>query len=638
MATYLTQTYIPQEKRQDTNFPLLAQVMQIKQGKYDANRAKIQQTLDAFGIQSEQVLRDSDKEYMSAKLSSIVDNINDYGTKDLSQIGVTENLVGSIKAAAKDPIIQSAIIETQKVNRYKAEVAKLKEKNIELYSDINFEDALYEAGYKEYMEGKTNKMGQLQYTPYSDYNKEIGDKMLDIISKRKGQTIEVPILDANGNPTGAVEKTQVNGLSPEQLRSIATTMITPSNLQQIAIDGRYSSRGREKEVLEAIQIATTEREKTLNLNIAQYETKLKGLDDKSEDAMKLSRTIDYLKKEQQSLQQNMEVFTKDPKAASAYLQREKVLNNFVTAYAPLRVESRTIVKDDVYFAQKNLEISQANLKLKFEKVSEERRKEQQKIEEQAQTNLGEFSVMDLGADTTETLKDIETEVENNILGITEEINQTVVQLRDALSREADSGDTQASEDLKILNDVVANKRENQSEVDAIREHFISSQSNIKPYVLQNQEGDKINLGSRLREQVQKFEIYNSKFQTEKKQQYKRHVEGTIDNEDYIAQIQKPEFDDVQIMWKGSMRPIQQVLKTEKIVNAQGIPVRTIGSNPELLDEIKRSYQARAAIEDARGSSATWNRENKYVEEVAKTFGETNVLEKEEIQGQDIVSS
>lgn len=185
---------------------------------------------------------------------------------------------------------------------------------------------------------------------------------------------------------------------------------------------------------------------------------------------------------------------------------------------------------------------------------------------------------------------------------------------------------------------MANKRENQSEVDAIREHFISSQSNIKPYVLQNQEGDKINLGSRLREQVQKFEIYNSKFQTEKKQQYKRHVEGTIDNEDYIAQIQKPEFDDVQIMWKGSMRPIQQVLKTEKIVNAQGIPVRTIGSNPELLDEIKRSYQARAAIEDARGSSATWNRENKYVEEVAKTFGETNVLEKEEIQGQDIVSS
>ncbi len=626
MATFLQRTYIPQEKRQDTNFPLLAQVMQMKQGTYDANRAKIQQTLDAFGIQAQQVLRDEDKEYMAAKLSSITSQINDYGNKDLSQSSVTEDLMGNIRAAASDPIIQNAIQTTQKFNNFQTEVAKLKEENPELYSDINYQYALESAGLKDYMDGKTNTIGDLNYTPYNDYNKTINDNIIDLLGKKGKRTIQQRVLDSNGNPTGEIQETEIDGLSPDQLRVVAESMLTAQDMKQIEIDGWYNNGGFDNpNILSSVQAPLNKRMRDIDEQVTKYRIKADQLSAGSPKRKQYLSDITKLEQEKINIEKNIDVFTKDPKAASTFLEREKVINGITARFAGLYSETPRIVKDEAYWAKMNYNLALAK---------------EQRLSREAQSKLaedrGSFSQAPLPTNLEGTeLEAIETEIQNQIDTTSTELDTTFRQIRTVLEREALSGNSQAIKQWESLNQKLQNKEKGQSDVSIIQEFVLSNNSNVDALVLTNENGE--NLKAKVRSLVERQKIELSGLEAEKKLARDRHVDVTINTDQTFKAFHKNP--NITMLWRGKATPVHQILKAEGLMDENGNKTGDLKNNPKLLQELQKSYYASDILNDLTRLTTTTDKfdAEQSLKELSLFFGEksSDVL-KEQYTGSTIV--
>lgn len=608
MATFLSRTYIPQKQRQDTNFPLLAQVMQMKQGKYDANRAKIQQTLDAFGIQAQQILRDEDKEYMATKLSSITSQINDYGNKDLSQSGVTENLMGDIRRAASDPIIQSAIQNTQKFNSFQKDVATLKEKNPELYSDINYQYALENAGLKDYMEGKTNTIGDLNYTPYNDYNKTINDNIIDLLGKKGKRTIQQRVLDSNGNPTGEIQETEIDGLSPDQLRVVAESMLTAQDMKQIEIDGWYNNGGFDNpNILSSVQAPLNKRMRDIDEQVTKYRIKADQLSADSPKRKQYLSDITKLEQEKINIEKNIDVFTKDPKAASTFLEREKVINGITARFAGLYSETPRIVKDEAYWAKMNYNLALAK---------------EQRLSREAQSKLaedrGSFSQAPLPTPTEGTeLEAIETEIQNQIDTTSTELDTTFRQIRTVLEREALSGNSQAIKQWESLNQKLQNKEKGQSDVSIIQEFVLSNNSNVDALVLINENGE--NLKAKVRSLIARQEMELKGYETEKKLARDRHVNTTINSDQTFKAFHKNP--NTTMLWEGKAVPVHKVLKSEGLMDENGNKIGDLNNKPKVSQELQKSYFATDILNNINPLAPF--EDSKSLSELSSMFGESS---------------
>lgn len=411
MATFLQRTYIPQEKRQDTNFPLLAQVMQMKQGAYDANRAKIQQTLDAFGIQAQQVLRDEDKEYMAAKLSSIVSQINDYGNKDLSQSSVTEDLMGNIRAAASDPIIQNAIQTTQKFNSFKKEVAKLKEKNPELYSDINYQYALESAGLKDYMEGKTNTIGDLSYIEYTDVSLELKDisENLDKYAAVVKQT----------TPEGMYFVTKEGKtLSKQRIRQIAELQLSDKAKRQMQVNSwaNFETKMSPESITQNFSKLRDTKLNNVDGQIQQLKVNIDNTNNPSEK-IRLQQELEAYQSYRKQEKEAYDSYIKNGNvSAMAFsLEKEILLDNFATTYSPTFNINTTYSENTAF-------LKQEKLKADALKASTKQDSDNDGIPDIESTKIPtEYSSVEFYDSTIEKAKSFETGYKNKVKSIFENL-------------------------------------------------------------------------------------------------------------------------------------------------------------------------------------------------------------------------
>lgn len=236
MANFLSATYQPAQPRTDENFNLLASVQLMKQQTYDANRDKIQQTLTNWGLQ--EVLRPEDQEYISAKLTDLTNTINTLGNRDLSSSNVTADINNKIALASQDVVIQNAIENTAKYQAFNSQVSKLREKNPEQYSDINYQDALDMAGFNEYMSGATNKIGNLSYNTYVDVPKKINDATSQW-AKDHGYRKEF----SRENNGYFFVNTERKVLTENEVVNFIQNSIDPETARQMQINARYTFKG-----------------------------------------------------------------------------------------------------------------------------------------------------------------------------------------------------------------------------------------------------------------------------------------------------------------------------------------------------------------------------------------------------------
>lgn len=219
------------------NIDLVKDVMMYKQQKVDAAREKIYTQVDY--LMGQEIDKPEARAYMEDKMSGVIANINQkFKGVDLSSDGVTRAIQGEISSVLDDTVI-NAIAGTKEGRRMHKMLSDLQINNPELYSAANAYAAL--KPYNEWVnDGKAgSRIAPLQYTPYTDYNKELKDR-IDFISKlHKGAKVQIPILDKDGYPTGAVQEVTKDMLTPEQIASFALSGLSDKARQQMQVEAIY---------------------------------------------------------------------------------------------------------------------------------------------------------------------------------------------------------------------------------------------------------------------------------------------------------------------------------------------------------------------------------------------------------------
>ena len=219
------------------NIDLVKDVMMYKQQKVDAAREKIYTQLDY--LMGQGIDKPEARAYMEDKMSGVIANINQkFKGVDLSSDGVTRAIQGEISSVLDDTVI-NAISGTKEGRRMHKMLSDLQINNPEFYSAANAYAAL--KPYNEWVnDGKAgSRLAPLQYTPYTDYNKELKDR-IDFISKlHKGAKVQIPILDKDGHPTGAVQEVTKDMLTPEQIASFALSGLSDKARQQMQVEAIY---------------------------------------------------------------------------------------------------------------------------------------------------------------------------------------------------------------------------------------------------------------------------------------------------------------------------------------------------------------------------------------------------------------
>ena len=361
---YLTQEYRVTNPPQLGDINLARSVMTSMQGKYDANSAMISQTLALYN-QNLKGLRESDNSYIADKLKRVKTEIDNYSKKNsnLAYGYNKDSIISAITSTLEDPIVMDAITSRQNYMSYNAQVEKLKEKDSGKYvNDDNFKYGLHEGGYSDYISGKTNKLGAMTYTPYIDL-REKHLKDLKTIKDIKGKkTIET--LDGQGNK---ITKS-IDGMTDEQIKDYFDSNLSGQERKQMLINGWGKYGNSDKEARDVYAKYTNQKIKNYETNLLTLETQSKnpniGVSTKEEKI----RERDNVKNKLSELK-NTDISKISLEDLSYNLEKAGYVDSISqVAGAEWSV---SYGKDDVYFANKQLDIDYQELALKQAKEQRE---------------------------------------------------------------------------------------------------------------------------------------------------------------------------------------------------------------------------------------------------------------------------
>jgi len=352
MANYLGQTFVPNTPRTDENFNLWSQVAQMKQSTYNSNKSQLQQTLNVIGAQ--QLLRPQDTEYLAAKITDVTNKINSSANRNLADSNVTQELTSTISGIVADPYISDAIAQTAKFNNFQTQVNTIREKKPELFNNTNYEYALSNAGYEEYMKGDTNKIGTLSYTNYVDVTANSLKKIKELKDLRGKRVIETP--DPQ-NPGQSIKRT-IEGLTDKEIFDNIPGILTPEENQQLNINGWSKYKNN-------LQLAQQNFNATKSNLFSQ-------IDEKAENAQAILNNSASTKQQKQQAQLHLDSYKKEKEQTNNELSAidtnnitslggflEKVGFKSNIATAAKSEWSTEYEKDDYWFAKRNLELDAA---------------------------------------------------------------------------------------------------------------------------------------------------------------------------------------------------------------------------------------------------------------------------------------
>ena len=259
------------------------------QQNYDVNTMQTQQLINQYS--NTDLLKDIDKEYLGDRLKSIVNYINESGTRDWSRKNITNEIQSYVSSAIDDKVL-NAIASTKAYRKQIEEIENIKKTKPELWSLQNQEFAT--ADLNRYLSSKEvgDKYNARPYTPYTDVQK----KILENSKILKDFGVEYHYDEIGGNSwftrIGKKEK-----ISVESAKEYLNMMMTPELKNQLHIDGWYTYRGKEDSEIKKIyddqvdaNIEYIENRKSeLNLELTKPTNKSK----KSEIQGEISKLDDF---------------------------------------------------------------------------------------------------------------------------------------------------------------------------------------------------------------------------------------------------------------------------------------------------------------------------------------------------------
>ena len=355
------------------------------QSRYDANKSLIDQTLAQY--ESLRGLTETDNAYIAAQVSNVKNQVNQLGSLNLAHSTGRDSVLNNMKNVLKDPIVQDILVSKANYDNYNAEVSKIKEKKPENYNDANYQYGLVMGGYKDYLEGKTKKLGSMQYTPYKDLTEE-HLKKIKTIKDLKGKRF----IETRDNQ-GGIQKKEIDGLTNQEIQEYFGSIMTSEELQQMKINGWARFGQNETQTRGYFKDYNTKLQGAYNSELKLAQAKQKNTSLPQNEREGAEREIEAIKSKINQAKINVDNADKY-NIADVSLQLEKAdylsgLSNIASAEW-----SAEYKKDEIFFAQEDL-------KIKYEDLALKRAKEERETAEFGLKMRKEYGVGADGQPTTE---------------------------------------------------------------------------------------------------------------------------------------------------------------------------------------------------------------------------------------------
>ena len=366
------------------NVDVIKDVMAYKQGRVDANRARMYEQIDY--LMGQELAKPQDREYLRTRMSDTIARINEqFDGVDLSSDGVTRAIQGEISSVLDDKVI-NAIAGTREYQRLMQEIEDIRINHKDQYSPIN-EQAAIMPYLNWYNDGQVGtRLGSLRYTPYYDYRGEANKRLKDFKTTNKGRKIQEPICDVNGNQTGAMYEINIDDMSMSQVRNMAASSADPRAMEQMRIEAEYMARMNPM-YQDPTSFATYAQQygQRYNIEIAQLEAKIKTVGDNSTLKTMYQSQLNEAKAYRDRYNLNVQEILQNysPQAAAALVVNNGFLDSMADAWS---YDNTSVLrqKDEYWFAKQkenrdSMEFVENMAKKKLENESLRIKNEQEQI-------------------------------------------------------------------------------------------------------------------------------------------------------------------------------------------------------------------------------------------------------------------
>lgn len=559
MANYLSRPYQPSAPVSRGNINLDMTVLNTLQSRYDANKAIVDQAMSQYEMLKG--LRPEDNSYIAAKVAEAKAQIDKFGNMRFEHKSSVDTVMSTLKNVLEDPIVKDAIQSRASYEQYNAEASKRREKNDGSYSDLNYQYGLYKGGFNDYMQGKSNKLGSMAYTPFTDYRKELKD-IAENIDKYDTD------IKKSWSEGGYIYTREGKVITEDKIKNIAESFLTDGAKQQLTISGWGSihqgntEEERQANTLQAFKSYSTSKlaDEKSKLLLYQSEAKKTGLDEDKKNAELAQENYNNVEKRLNEIAQSGNF---EQMYGTVY--RDTTVGNFAKTIAYNTVDITEVKGDTTYMAQMKMAYDrerdaikdaqwQANYQLKA--------KEAGLLEDGSafQTRT------DFGQETPEA-GNVEQKVSEEIDGLNTTIDAKVNSIFSTLDKEtqeAIDAEVSASKGLKTRADVL---------VEYNQGSLVSAE-------------DADTLNGLITERYVKQEAYNKHAKAVDKE-----AEALLDSPElYKDLFNKP---NIKIMWKSNsgkemLFSAKDILLANGIVNEKG---EKIQSKPGVREAIKKSLLA-----------------------------------------------
>jgi hypothetical protein len=264
---------------------LLGKVLQYKQAQYDSGVQKVQGHLDALA--SMDIVKDSDKQYLNAKLNNLVSGINGMGGVDYSDSNTTNQIAGLSSQIYGDDNVIGAVANTKKFRYVQKYYQDLKEKKPKEYNPANedFDMGRFESWLSDGEVGTSPEAGAGKVTPFADYRANHMKMFEKIAGNMTTEWTEKGMM---------LRKDEKTVYTAQEVMSAAAKLLTPAERLQMAIDGRYQYKHvDDMSLAKAYDEKIYKQANDIQSKLDTYKVRLKGattVKDKQEYSALIART------------------------------------------------------------------------------------------------------------------------------------------------------------------------------------------------------------------------------------------------------------------------------------------------------------------------------------------------------------
>ena len=309
-----------------------------KQQQYDQGLQRIQSEIDR--VAGLDIVRDVDRKYLQTKLNDLGSKLRTVAAGDFSNFQLVNSVAGMAGKVAKDNNVINAVQATAK---YRKEQTFMEEARQKGESAIQNEYDFMQQTNRWLNDENVGAGFSGRYRKYIDVDK----KWLDVMKTLHPDLLEEDIPYAynkdgsiNVNETAAaMQRISKEGVSAEKIQNALRASLSPDELEQLNINGRYEFRNIQ-DPTQLAAYATSKNSAMLRQNNEEIE-RLKGVmkmyESDPEKYTKAEQGIKSLEAINKGIQDDMnyelDMILKDPEAAKGYIYRRGAIEQFASAHA-----------------------------------------------------------------------------------------------------------------------------------------------------------------------------------------------------------------------------------------------------------------------------------------------------------------